>query len=88
VLKSCCATFGLAAPREQFICTVQLARRLWNIRPTKLPNVAHFLGLELDHHNALSDSRACANIVIRAEDDGWNFNDGFSGVGERYTAPE
>ena len=59
---------------------------MWDVRPTKLPNVAHFLGLELDHHNALSDSRACANIVIAAERDGWSFEAGFENVGERYIA--
>ncbi len=59
---------------------------MWEVRPTKLPNVAHFLGLELDHHDALSDSRACANIVIAAERDGWDFYTGFDNVGERYIA--
>ncbi|MBL4905866.1 MAG: hypothetical protein JKX94_00305, partial [Sneathiella sp.] len=49
---------------------------------------AHYLGLELNHHDALSDSRACANIVIAAEKDGWSFDAGFDNVGERYTALE
>lgn len=86
VLKSCCETFGVSVPQSDFICTVQLARKMWEVRPTKLPNVAHFLGLELDHHDALSDSRACANIVIAAERDGWDFYTGFDNVGERYIA--
>ncbi len=88
VLKSCCATYDLTPPTEEFICTVKLARGMWNVRPTKLPNVAHFLGLDLDHHDALSDSRACANIVIAAERDGWDFITGYDNVGERYTALE
>jgi len=88
VLNSCCTTYDLSPPEQEFICTVQLARKMWNIRPTKLPNVAHFLGLDLDHHDALSDSRACANIVIAAEQDGWDFVNGFDNVGERYTALE
>ena len=86
VLKNCCQRYSLEIPQTGFICTVQLARRMWDVRPTKLPNVAHFLGLELDHHNALSDSRACANIVIAAERDGWSFEAGFENVGERYIA--
>lgn len=88
VLKSCCSTYDLAAPEPEFVCTVKLARKLWNIRPTKLPNVAHYLGLELDHHNALSDSRACANIVIAAIKDGWSYENGFDNLDERHTAPE
>lgn len=86
VLKSCCALFGLDMPGTEFTCTVKLARALWEVRPTKLPNVAHFLGLELNHHDALSDSKACANIVIAAERDGWSFDTGYDNVGERYIA--
>ncbi|MAZ01702.1 MAG: exonuclease [Sneathiella sp.] len=86
VLKNCCERYELNVPQTEFICTVQLARRMWEVRPTRLPNVAHFLGLELNHHNALSDSRACANIVIAAERDGWSFETGFANVGERYIA--
>ncbi|MEH6402808.1 MAG: 3'-5' exonuclease [Sneathiella sp.] len=88
VLKSCCSTYSLEVPSSEFVCTVKLARKLWNIRPTKLPNVADFLGLELNHHDALSDSRACANIVIAAIRDGWSYEDGFDSIGERHTAPE
>ncbi len=88
VLKSCCTRYQLPSPEDEFVCTVKLARGMWNVRPTKLPNVAHFLGLDLDHHDALSDSRACANIVIAAERDGWDFATGYDNVGERYTALE
>lgn len=86
VLASCCTRYGLGLPAPEFTCTVQLARKMWDVRPTKLPNVAHFLGLELKHHDALSDSRACANIVIAAERDGWSFETGYDNVGERYVA--
>ncbi len=88
VLKSCCQTYGLDTPDKEFVCTVKLARAIWSVRPTKLPNVAEYLGLELNHHDALSDSRACANIVIAAERDGWSYETGYENVGERYTAFE
>ncbi|WP_169567390.1 3'-5' exonuclease [Sneathiella limimaris] len=88
VLNACCETFNIPPPEPEFVCTVKLARSMWNVRPTKLPNVAHFLNLELNHHDALSDSRACANIVIAAEKDGWDFESGFQNVGERYTQLE
>ncbi|TNE38220.1 MAG: exonuclease [Alphaproteobacteria bacterium] len=86
VLASCCALYDLEMPTPDFTCTVQLARGMWDVRPTKLPNVAYYLGLELNHHDALSDSRACANIVIAAEKDGWSFETGYDNVGERYIA--
>jgi len=88
VLKSCCQTYELDMPKQEFICTVKMARRMWNVRPTKLPNVAEYLGLSLNHHDALSDSRACANIVLAAMRDGWAYNSGYENVGERYTALE
>jgi DNA polymerase-3 subunit epsilon len=34
--------------------------------PTKLPDVCRHLRLDLDHHNALSDAEAYAQIVISA----------------------
>lgn len=73
VLSACCAAYGLSAPSIPFLCTVQLARDLWQLRPTKLPDVCRFLAISLDHHRADSDSRACAEIVIAAQQDGWRY---------------
>lgn len=66
VLYACCAAYGLAAPTLPFRCTVQLSRRTWNIRPTKLSDVCSALGISLNHHEALSDAMACAQIVLAA----------------------
>lgn len=71
VLDACCATYGLAPPRTPWVCTVVLARTLWKLRPTKLPDVCRYLAIPLDHHKADSDAWACAEIVIAAEQDGW-----------------
>lgn len=72
VLDGCCTAYGLPTPKKQFLCTVQLARDVWNLRPTKLPDVCGFLGLQLNHHDALSDSQACANIVLAAVKQGYD----------------
>jgi DNA polymerase-3 subunit epsilon len=66
VLSACCATYALAAPSLPFQCTVQLSRRAWNIRPTRLSDVCRALDIELNHHEALSDAMACAQIVLAA----------------------
>lgn len=66
VLYACCDAHGLDRPNHPFLCTVQLARKTWKLYPTKLPNVCDFLGIDLDHHQALSDAEACAQIVIAA----------------------
>ena len=70
VLESCCAAAGIAPPPQRFVCTVRLARKLWNLPRASLPHVARFLGLRLDHHEPLSDAEACARIVIAAVEDG------------------
>jgi DNA polymerase-3 subunit epsilon len=70
VLNTCCAAARVKVPAAPFICTVKLARRAWDIRPTKLPDVCRHLGLKLKHHDALSDAEACANIVLAAAKDG------------------
>lgn len=72
VLGGCCLRHGLPAPGGRFVCTVQLARRVWNIRPTRLPDVCEHLGIPLQHHRADSDAEACARIVIAAIADGWS----------------
>jgi DNA polymerase-3 subunit epsilon len=66
VLAACCDRAGLAPPPIPFRCTVQLARKEWNLFPTKLPDVCRHLGIPLNHHDALSDAEACAQIVVRA----------------------
>jgi DNA polymerase-3 subunit epsilon len=66
VLYACCDAYGIPRPSHPFVCTVQLARKTWNLYPTKLPHVCEYLGIALRHHQALSDAEACARIVIAA----------------------
>jgi DNA polymerase-3 subunit epsilon len=73
VLGACCGSYGLAMPAQPFVCTVQLARAQWDIRPTRLPDVCRRLGIDLRHHQADSDAEACARIVIAAQQAGWRF---------------
>jgi DNA polymerase-3 subunit epsilon len=71
VLETCCQAAGLQAPPQPYVCTVELARKTWSIRPTQLPAVCGRLGIDLDHHQALSDAEACARIVLAAFKEGW-----------------
>lgn len=72
VLGGCCAAHGLEPIHRPFVCTVQVARQVWSIYPTKLPDVCARLGISLDHHHAASDAEACARIVIAAGEAGWS----------------
>ena len=66
VLLACCAAAGLIPPDAPFRCTMRLARQVWGIYPTRLPDVCRRLGIPLNHHEALSDTLACASIMVRA----------------------
>ena len=66
VLDACCRAAGLESPALAWRCTVQLARKVWGIYPTKLPNVCRRLRIPLKHHDAASDAEACARIMIAA----------------------
>ena len=50
-----------------------LSNYLSSIFPTKLPDVCGHLDIPLNHHDAGSDSLACAKIVVAAEGEGWRF---------------
>ena len=71
VLASLCQAYCLAMPAAPFVCTVEVARRVWDLRPTGLKHCARFLCVALDHHEPLSDATACAEIVLAAALDGW-----------------
>lgn len=66
VLRACCERYSLECPGLPFACTMKLARQLWDIYPTKLPDVCDVLGIPLNHHDALSDTEAAARIALEA----------------------
>lgn len=57
--------------RAEYACTVQLSRRCYPHLPNhRLDTVSAYLSIPLDHHQAGSDSRACAEILIDCLDRG------------------
>lgn len=66
VLNACCKRYSLTAPALSFRCSMQLARKTWGIYPTKLSDVCRNLKIDLNHHEALSDALACAEIFLAA----------------------
>ena len=65
VLYACCAAERITPPTHQFQCTMRMARSKWNLQSVKLPSVCRHLGIQLNHHNALSDAEACAQIAVQ-----------------------
>jgi len=67
VLRSMLAEYGLPEPRFQYVCTVEIARRVWsNVENYKLSTLAHHFAVEFQHHHALHDARVCAMIPLLA----------------------
>jgi DNA polymerase III epsilon subunit-like protein len=44
-----CAAAGLEPPPVRFVCTVQLARRTWQLQRANLPSVCDHIGFHLRH---------------------------------------
>lgn len=67
VLRLCLEYYGIEYPLPNFACTVESARGAWpTLMNHKLDTVSRHLGIELVHHEALSDSLACAKIYLAA----------------------
>ena len=66
VLKKCLCDYGLRwKPYVRYLCTVQMGRRLLPGMRHNLSVMCDYYGIPLDHHQAASDSRACAEILLR-----------------------
>ena len=69
VLSKCLSYYGIHYKESvDYACTCQMARRILPELPSrKLNCLCDYFGIELDHHNALSDARAAAKILLEYE---------------------
>ena len=68
VLVAALNHYSLAVPQFQVIDSLTVARRTWPDLPNhKLDTVARRLRCELRHHDAESDARVCAQILLQAD---------------------
>ncbi len=66
VLKNCLRDYGIVwKPKAKAICTVLIGRSILPNISHRLNNMCDYYGICLDHHQADSDSRACAEILLR-----------------------
>ncbi|WP_455025218.1 3'-5' exonuclease [Oribacterium sinus] len=66
VLKNCLLDYEIDwKPYARYLCTVKMGRSLFPDRSHKLNMVCEHFGIPLNHHRADSDSRACAEILLR-----------------------
>ena len=80
VLSKLFRRYGIQREPDPYVCTVQLGRRCLPEAPNhKLNTLCQLLNIPLDHHNAASDSHACAELLC------WYIKQGFPV--ERYVKP-
>ncbi len=64
VLSKLFRRYGIDRKADPYACTVQLGRKCLPQAPNhKLNTLCSLLGISLDHHNAASDSHACAELL-------------------------
>ncbi|MBQ3059628.1 MAG: 3'-5' exoribonuclease [Desulfovibrio sp.] len=68
VLHAACRAAGLTPPSTPFLCTLKGARRCLPLPSKKLDMVCSHFGIDLEHHHAASDARACAEVYLRLRD--------------------
>ncbi len=69
VLSKCLSAYGIFwRDSVDYVCTCKMARRILPELPSrKLNCLCDYFGIELDHHNALSDAMAAAKILLEYE---------------------
>jgi DNA polymerase-3 subunit epsilon len=57
--------FGLVCPGFEYICTCQLARRVWPELPShSLDALAAHIGHQFNHHHAQADAEAAGRVLL------------------------
>lgn len=65
VLRDTLNHFGLACPIFDYICTCQLARRVWPDLPDhQLKTLAAHIAHEFNHHHAQADAEAAGRVLL------------------------
>lgn len=66
VLRACPRDYGISwKPTAKYLCTVRIGRRVLPDMKHNLNVMCDYYGIALDHHQADSDSHACAEILLR-----------------------
>lgn len=88
-LSAACALHRKRDLEARWLDSVKVARRAWpELTSHRLNVLASHLGLELKHHDALSDARAAGMVIVKAIDHtGIQLNDWFSELDRRSVAP-
>lgn len=76
VLKKTLSAYGIIEGPLYFVCTMKIARDvLYFLENYKLPTLCNYYGIALNHHDAGSDSSACAEILCKLLESGLDLNE-------------
>lgn len=77
VLAKCLRAYSIDwYDRVDYACTVRMGRKCWPELPNhKLNTLCGYRGIELHHHRAGSDSRACGELLIDYLENGLDIDD-------------
>ena len=76
VLKRCLFSYEIEwKPYVHYICTARVGRKHLPKMRHRLNDLCDYYGIYLNHHNAQSDSRAAAEILLRYAAEGVNLKD-------------
>lgn len=65
VLRRACEATDDICPSYRYVCSLQVARRVYQLDSYRLPSVAAVAGfMDFAHHDAAADALACAHIMI------------------------
>lgn len=71
VLKRCLCDYSIYWKQNvPYLCTVQMGRRILPGMSHKLNVLCDYYGISLNHHHAGSDSRGCAEILLKYIENG------------------
>ncbi|HYF69471.1 MAG TPA: exonuclease domain-containing protein [Ohtaekwangia sp.] len=67
VLRESLQLYGLKLPNIKYMCSIKLAQEAFPGEASyRLKDLASAFQLDLNHHNAMSDAKACAAITLRS----------------------
>jgi DNA polymerase-3 subunit epsilon len=67
VIAGGCAATGVEPVGHRHLCSLQVARKTYELESYRLPMAAMAAGFEgFQHHDALADAEACAAIIVHA----------------------
>ena len=69
VLRAVLTQYDLPYPMLAYNCTLNISKKTWTLPKYNLKAVSDHLGIHLNHHQALDDARAAAQIFIQAAKD-------------------